>query len=622
MGDWFTSNAPATTGAKPAGDWFAQNAPAPPKPETNHLKDALHALWEWTGKPALALAGPAIPGLNGPDSSEKSLNTLKGMIQGLANEGPRILDQLDKAGTELFRKGNFERFAHHVAGAAPVVGAPVQQIGSEVEKGEYGKAGGHTAALFAPFVAKAVPPAVSDVVDATATAVGGAVKGAAKAAVTPTSLVRASPVEAVTAALGSYLGKELGLPGHVAGGLAGRMAPQIIKAGYRGGKTALAERAATKAATANDAALAADASKIPPDVMAELTRESGVPEAPAQEAPSAAARASDPAMWTRGELFDGNPVSVANIQRRFQLGYGAATKILEDARAAVAGKGAVPQEAPVEAQPTIPESRRLEAGPQVTQLQAPPDPSFVKGVPAEYPQVEQPQTIAEQIQAHVAAKAEPMIGAHKAANVQPNGGGNPLRPPLKVAGVEPNPSTPTEPIQHSEPAGPALEQPRSTFSSNGEPKSPQLRAAEIKGANTTAKAKRFAGAMSEKGVTAEIAEKMQAGRVSDAQIGKGAPPRWGNLADFLGETEPNSSVPEIIAELRKMEAAKPAPTPVVRENRTTETPAKSPRDMTRAELAKQAGLSENATTEQIMKALADAMEEEKPKTAAAGRGKK
>lgn len=167
---------------------------------------------------------------------------------------------------------------------------------------------------------------------------------------------------------------------------------------------------------------------------------------------------------------------------------------------------------------------------------------------------------------------------------------------------------------------PVVESPQSGYTAAGDPKSPQLRAAEITAKNTTNKAKRFAEQMAAKGVTADIAEQMQAGRVSEAQIGQGAAPRWGNLADFIGETEPKSSVPEIIAELRKMEAAEESP-PTVKDSLTVQ-PAKSARDMTRAELAKQAGLPENATTEQIMKALADAMEEEKPKAAAAGKGKK
>lgn len=199
----------------------------------------------------------------------------------------------------------------------------------------------------------------------------------------------------------------------------------------------------------------------------------------------------------------------------------------------------------------------------------------------------------------------------------------------EMAAQRANAMAPAEPIPAPEPVGPVIDPKASEFHANGERKSPQFRGAEKTAQNTTAKAQRFAERMHERGVTSQDAAEMQAGRVSEAQIGQGVPPRWGNLADFLGENEPKTSVPEIIAELRRMEAAKLTSSANSTDNISAVykndagkgvSTAKSPRDMTRAELAKQAGLPENATTEQIMQALAEAMNEE-PKAAAAGKGK-
>ncbi len=166
----------------------------------------------------------------------------------------------------------------------------------------------------------------------------------------------------------------------------------------------------------------------------------------------------------------------------------------------------------------------------------------------------------------------------------------------------------------------------SQFHANGDPKSPEFRGIEKTRNNTTAKANRWADALDQEGLSADQVRQVQLGRVGDEQIEAGAEPRWDNIVDYLvgkgrlpaGETPPNSSMPELLDELRKREGARPATkTPEV-----SSQPAKSAKDMTRAELAKQAGLPEDATTEQIMRAMADALEEEKPKAAVAGKGKK
>lgn len=496
-----------------------------------------------------------------PVAAQKSLDTLKGLASGLVNEGPRIMKELDSAG-EAIRKGDWGMAAHHAAGAAPFIGAAVQNAGAELERGDTSAAAGHTAALFAPFVAAKAPALARAAADTDAgAAVIGGVKGAAKAATETVPLTRMGvnislPKPLVTGAAAATAARAVGLP-HELGAAVGAAAP-IVRGAFKGAKAAIAERK-----------LAAGAATLPPDVISELTRESGPPQAPPEyQRPQGqpAPIPSPPAAW-EGE---------AQLER------------LRADQASRAATGPVPVQQP----------RLLEAGPPVRQMEAPPDPSFVRAVPAQYPAVEQPSTIAEQVKQQYA--------------------GSPADPPV----------APPEPQIGTETAAPAVDPQKSQFHANGERKSPQFRGAEKAAENTSAKAQRWADAFEKNGITPEIARKIQGGRVSDTQIQKGMAPRWENVLDDLvarghleaGETVPKSSLGEIIAELEKRESSKAtegAPKETAPQSQTK----KNPRDMTRSELAKQAGLPENATPDQIMKALADAMEEDKPKAATAGKGK-
>lgn len=64
--------------------------------------------------------------------------------------------------------------------------------------------------------------------------------------------------------------------------------------------------------------------------------------APASSRPAEALPPEDPLSWARSEIAAGNTVSVSSLQRKFQLGYGAATKVLEGAQPA---SDAAPSEA-------------------------------------------------------------------------------------------------------------------------------------------------------------------------------------------------------------------------------------------------------------------------------------
>ncbi len=198
---------------------------------------------------------------------------------------------------------------------------------------------------------------------------------------------------------------------------------------------------------------------------------------------------------------------------------------------------------------------------------------------------------------------------------------NPQLPPEDVAPVEvaPEPASVTpEPV-----AAPVIDPQPSQFHANGEAKSPAFRGAEKTAQNTTAKAKRFADKLHEGAITAEMADQIQAGMVSESQMGSGAAPRWGNFAERFGETEPKSSVEQIIAELKRLEAGKEAAT---KPSEVSSQPAKSTREVKSREARKFLGVPEDTpqaeVTRLLSERLAEAMESEKPKAAAAGKGKK
>ena len=110
------------------------------------------------------------------------------------------------------------------------------------------------------------------------------------------------------------------------------------------------------------------------------------------------------------------------------------------------------------------------------------------------------------------------------------------------------------------------EAPTSQFTAIGERKSPQLRAAEITGANVADKAERWAQALQDSGISSAQAGRIPIGRMSIDQIQKGATPAWGNVLDALQqkgvfdakETVPATSLPRIIGRLKQMEVHKAA----------------------------------------------------------------
>ncbi len=454
-----------------------------------------------------------------PAAAQKSIDTLKGLASGLANEGPRIMKELDSAG-EAARRGDWGLVAHHVAGSAPLFGAAVQNAAQEWDRGDKSAAAGHTAALFAPFLASKVPPVAGRAANAvaeSAPAVGlkAGVKAAAPDLATGAGMIAGGELLAQVPGM-SY-------PAHIAMAYpAAKMIKSGLAKGAAGWKQAIAERATAKAAAANESRLAAEAQTIPPEVMEELTRESGPP----QEAMAA------------------------------------------------------PQGQPI---PT-PAPRWEDA--------------------AALDRLKQAQT---QAGSPVSAPAEP---------VPPQIGTQPAAAPPEAATVTPAPrSIAQNEAAMMQKAAPPLDPQQSQFHANGEPKSAAFRGMEKTRGNTTAKATRWADALEGEGISAEDVRNIEGGRISDTQLAGGEmAPRWDNLKDYLiekgvlepGETVPRSSMPEIIAELSKRAKGKAATEPAIKPAEVSLQP-KSPTQMNRAELSKQAGLPADATKEQIMQALADAM---------------
>lgn len=168
----------------------------------------------------------------------------------------------------------------------------------------------------------------------------------------------------------------------------------------------------------------------------------------------------------------------------------------------------------------------LNAPPQAIQMPAGPDTSYVRAIPAQYAQ---PFTIQE----------------------PPTGGYTPRTLAQTEAAMAQKQPAPTE-------------APRSMYTSTGELKSPQLRAAEITSQNAANKGASIAAALDQvPGMTEVVLKnwrKIPIGRMSETQIQQGAIPGWGNILDDLKArqlidpkmTDAQRSIPHVVESLRKL----------------------------------------------------------------------
>lgn len=80
---------------------------------------------------------------------------------------------------------------------------------------------------------------------------------------------------------------------------------------------------------------------------------------------------------------------------------------------------------------------------------------------------------------------------------------------------------------------------------------------KIIAASRSAKAARFVEALQKYGIDAESAGQIEPGYVSQAQIQQGVAPRWGNIAEFIGEKEPSAAT---LKEISRQMRGKAVPT--------------------------------------------------------------
>lgn len=246
MADWFAENAPAAAPPipppvsrpvtpappAPAQDWFATNAPKPPEPSP--IAKTAAAFWEGIGGQALTdLLGGAS---RDPKRAQKALDAFKAIVTGIAAEPGRIAGETVNTGASML-KGDLSGTAFHLAGMVPFLGAPAQQVGMDVDRGDPAAAVGHTAALVVPMVAGPLAEATGRAAATTGTVARGATIGA----------VKAIPAAATAAIERSVYGALGGPEGMIAAAKIAA-AKELAQGAITGARGALTERAAAAAA--------------------------------------------------------------------------------------------------------------------------------------------------------------------------------------------------------------------------------------------------------------------------------------------------------------------------------------------------------------------------------------
>lgn len=166
-------NPHADLGFTPSG------APAPrPEPQQSPLSKLGSAFWEGIG-------GQAVMDIMGgasrhPEHAKKARETARGIIEGLAKEPARVWDELGKTGDAMIH-GDIPGTAEHLAGSAPLVGAPALQVEHDFQNGDYSKGFGHAIALLLPFAAKPGAQAIGDAANAAKSGAKAAVRGGIEA---------------------------------------------------------------------------------------------------------------------------------------------------------------------------------------------------------------------------------------------------------------------------------------------------------------------------------------------------------------------------------------------------------------------------------------------------------
>lgn len=152
--------------------WEIDYAEPQKPPEMSPFEKAGRAFWEGLGMPTmLDLA-------SGDEARAKHALTTLG--QGILSELPRAGQSLVDFGKAIGR-GDWTMAGYHAAGAVPFIGAPVQQVGQDIARGDPAAAVGHIGAIAAPFVAGPALGAVGRGMSAAGTVTRGALGGAVEA---------------------------------------------------------------------------------------------------------------------------------------------------------------------------------------------------------------------------------------------------------------------------------------------------------------------------------------------------------------------------------------------------------------------------------------------------------
>ncbi len=275
------------------------------EPLPSQQKPTGQTLWETLGGQTLQdLIGGAS---RDPKRAQKAIDTLKGLVTGIADEPHRVLGQLAASG-EAMTRGDVAGAASHLGGAVPFIGAGAREVQHDVEQGNYRTAAERTLGLALPFATHQIGAAVSGAPEAAATAaraVSGGARGAFDAATETVPLKRYGidinvPTPIASGAAGAATARMAGLPGSY-GAVVGASAP-IIKGAVKGARARMAQGALEEAAAATPAAALtpgqalASASNIPWDGLAPEERALFESSAAEQARQKAAAAAPRPAM--------------------------------------------------------------------------------------------------------------------------------------------------------------------------------------------------------------------------------------------------------------------------------------------------------------------------------------
>jgi hypothetical protein len=501
--DDFTPRAPA--GAIPNFDDFTPKGQgdAPSRTWLDSASDIAHGMYEGSGAKAVVdiMRGAGIRSNTPADqaTARKSIDTAKALVHGLINEPGRVWSELGETGNAMLR-GDVPGASYHLAGSVPIVGAGAQQVGQDVDKGQYALGFGHALGLLAPFLAPeaaakvaAVPPQL----EAGASAFGRVMDNAPPSPLGKTIAGTAGYV-AGHKATGSFIG--------AAGGAAiGRMVgdkvaalPEATAAGIRGTFTPIPEPVVRPAPywqyadappTAADAPPAADAQpyqavrNLSPQPPAAAPRPAPAWQTPVPEPPPEAPPAADVQPYK----------AVRNIRPA----------------PAPAGPG------PITALDVMKASKT-----RITAQQAQATADALNETIQHAPQAPAPPAVEPPAVNGTAAAAPPM--------------------PLDQAEAD-MAATP-----------PAAETPRSQYTASGERKSSAARGQEIKAANIDAKGQRFATVLDQLSPTGT--------EIPWEKVKSMSPDEWAFYTKKVGAAEvpPNESIPAIAEYLKKLQAPKRA----------------------------------------------------------------